>query len=298
MTNVDELREQLASLHALDDRYGGGAVDDYAVKSARSIYAAFESHRMSERIERALHSVAGTYISTAGWFAYDAGDHVTAGHRFDRALRSALVSRDSMLQAQTWNYMSLHAARVGRPAEALAIAKAGLSSTLARRQPKVAALFHTRVALRLAKRGERGAAERSLAHAFNALDRDDGRASPPWLAFLDAAELTGLSALARLYLGQYRLAEADARESLSLLEGPYARNRLYYTVQLAQAQLGTRQIEQACSTAHEALDLASDTRSSRSLNDLGEFRSRLAVWNTPEARDWMERLDTVQGRVR
>lgn len=298
MSDVDQLRANLGTLHALDDRYGGGAVADYAIKSADRIYAGLESSQMSERVDRALHSVAGTYVSTAGWFAYDAGDYATAQHRFDHALRSALISRDYMLQAQTWNYMSLHAARVNKPAEALAIARAGLSSPLVRRQAKVAALFHSRVALRLARKGERGMAERSIGRAFDALDRDDGRESPPWLAFFDAGELTALSALVHLHLGQFQLAETQAREALSLLPVSYARNRLYYTVQLAEAQLGMRQVEQACSTAHEALDLASGTRSIRSLDRLDEFRARVAAWETSEVRGWLDRFDTVQGSSR
>lgn len=293
MGNVDELRGNLRTLHALDDRYGGGAVAAHAMRGADRIYASLESSRVSERVERALHAVAGTYSSTAGWFAYDAGDYVTAQHRFDRALRSALICRDAMLQAQTWNYMSLHAARTDRPVEALAIARAGLSSAASRQRPKVAALFHARVALRLAKQGERGMAERAIGLAFGALNRDHGGDEPSWLAFLDVGELTALNALVHLHLGQYESARNRGREALDLLSGSYARNRLYYTVQLAMAHLGMRQVEQACSTAHDALDLALETRSARSLDKLHEFGVRVAAWRVPEVRDWLERLQTV-----
>lgn len=291
--DVHEMRTGLGVMHTLDDKYGGGAIAQLAIQAAHDIQDAVEQSRLPERIELALYSLAGVYTSTAGWFAYDAGSHEVAGEHFDRALRLALISKDSMLQAQTWNYMGHQARWLGRTNEASAIARAGLASTVARRDPKVAALFHSRLALGHADRGEQGLTRRSLGMAEDALSRDDGRERPPWLDFFTPAELAGLGAMAYLTLGQYELADQRAREALATLPDTYTRNRIGYTVDLAEAQLGYRAVESACATAHVALDLAESSQSARSVNWLDSFRARISVWSTPPAKEWMERYATV-----
>lgn len=296
MSDVHEMRAGLNLMHALDDKYGGGAIAHLAMKSAHDIQDAVERSRLPERIELALYSLAGTYTSTAGWFAYDAGEHEVAREHFDRALRLALISKNSMLQAQTWNYMGHQARWLGHTNEASAMARAGLASTVARRDPKVAALFHSRLALGHADRGERGLARRSLGMAEDALARDDGRERPPWLDFLTPAELAGLGAMAYLTLGQYELAEQRALEALRNMPDTYTRNRIGYTVDLAEAQLGCREVESACATAHVALDLAESSQSARSMKWLASFRARVSDWSTATAREWMDRYASVSGQ--
>lgn len=298
MNDVREMGTGLTLMHELDDKYGGGAVAQLATRSAHHIQQAVERGRLPARVEASLYSLAGTYTSTAGWFAYDAGQLDLARAHFDRALQLALISRDSMLQAQTWNYMGHQARGLGHVNEASAIAKAGLDSSTAKRDPKVSALFHARLALRHADRGERGLAQRSLGFAEDALSRDDGRERPPWISFLDAAELAGLSAITYLRLGQYKLAEHRARKALGALPATHTRNRIGYTVDLAEAQLGYRDVENACATAHEALSLAESSQSARSVKRLASFRTRVSVWSTTASREWLERYSTVIGGVK
>jgi len=298
MTDVQEMSTSLALMHTLDDKYGGGAVARLARQSAQHIQSALvQRSHLPERVEAALYSLAGSYTSTAGWFAYDAGDHDLARQHFDRALRLAVISRDPLLQAQTWNYMGHQARWLGQSNEAFAMARAGLSSSIARRDPKVAALFHSRLALGHADRGERGLAQRSLGRAADALSKDDGRERPPWIDFFDSAEVAGLGGLAYLALGQYQRAEQHARQALGTITDAYARNRIGYTVDLAEAQLGCREVDMACATAHQALDLAETSQSARSVKWLASFRSRLSAWATPDAREWTERYLTLFGQT-
>lgn len=296
MNDVHEMGTGLALMHTLDDKYGGGAVAQLAIRSARDIQSAVERSCLPARLETALYSLAGTYASTAGWFVYDAGSQELAREHFNRALTLALISKDSMLQAQTWNYMGHQARWLGHSNEALAMAGTGLATTVSRHDPKVAALFHSRLALGHADRGELGLVQRSLGRAEEALARDDGRERPPWIDFFDPAELAGLGAMAYLTLGQYQLAEQRARQALSTIAAPYARNRIGYTVDLAEAQLGYRDVENACATAHLALDLAASSQSARSVKWLASFRTRVSAWSTTASREWMERYITLFGQ--
>jgi hypothetical protein len=292
MSDVHEMGASLPLMHTLDDRYGGGAVAPLAVRSAQHIQAALGKTRLPERVETALYSLAGTYASTAGWFAYDAGEHDLARQHFDRALRLAVISRDSTLQAQTWNYMGHQARWLGQVNEALAMAMAGLASSVARRDPKIAALFHARMAQGHAEHGELGRVQRSLGQAADALARDDGRERPPWIDFFDAAELAGLGAMAYLTLGQYRRAEENALRALVTISGTYARNRIGYTVDLAEAQLGAREVDLACATAHEALDLEAWCGLCRCRSDGFDVRCP-----RQDGRDWIEVMCQARRRA-
>jgi hypothetical protein len=292
MGDVERLRTGLRDLHAQDDLFGGGAVVDSAVVAARQLQALAESGRASERVGRALFSVAGTYWSTAGWFAFDAGDAQAARRYFNDALRAGLVSGDAMLQAQTWNYMSLQV-RHDNPLEATAIGRAALGSTVVRRDAKLGALFHLRVAQGHAGRGERGLAARSLARAVEAFDKADDRKRPPWLEFFDHGEVAGLKALVALTFGQYRRAEAELRDSMGVASSSGTRNVFIDTVRLAEAQLGARDVDRAVDTGHAALDAVAGLHSTRCRAMLRTLAGRVAHWDTASAREWHDRYRLV-----
>ncbi|WP_159395040.1 tetratricopeptide repeat protein [Streptomyces sp. 2323.1] len=86
-------------------------------------------------------------------------------------------------------------------------------------------------------------AEKAYEHA----DPQDGR--PAWASFYDRAELDGLSALVMSDLGRHDEAEAHLHRALSRLRPDYRRNRIYYSVHLALAQLAQGEAEQAVATA-------------------------------------------------
>ena len=165
MTDVARLRTPLAELIAVDDRLGGVALASVASDQAQRILAALERCDMSSRVQTAMYALAGEYLATAGWFSIDADDLAAAGDFLDQALRAASIARDPLLQAQIWNSMAMRARQTRAYTEAHAVARAGLESSAARRNPKVAALFHARVAHGHAFRGEYGLATRSLGNA-------------------------------------------------------------------------------------------------------------------------------------
>lgn len=293
-TEIDALRTNLAELHSLDDRHGGGLVANLAVQQADRIHAALRSSTVTERIERSLYSIAGGYMSAAGWFALDAGHHDLARTYLDRAMRAALVARDPLLQAQTWNNMNLQEYRLGNKSEAFAIARTAVSSPAMRRDPTVAALLHARVALGHAEAGEKGMAARSFGRAAEALAKADGRVPPIWMTFFTPAELKGLSAIGELHLGRYASAAVRTETALNLIPESHTRNRLHYMIRLADAHLRARSVDAACTTGHLALDLAGAVQSAHSTAMLSALRARMAPWRkTVSAQEWMDRHDAT-----
>lgn len=291
-TEIDALRQNLAELHSLDDRHGGGLVAELALQQANRVVEVLRSNNFSARIERALYSIAGGYMSAVGWFALDAGKHDIAREHLDRAMRAALLARDPLLQAQTWNNMNLQEHRMGNRREAFSIARTAAASPVMRHDYTVAALLHARVALGHAELGERGLTERSLGRASESLSKAAGTTAPLWLKFFTAAELSGLSAIADLHLGRYSSAAARTEQTLALLPEGHERNRLHYVIRLADVQLRVRRVDEACLTADDALSLAAKVQSDHAAVMLRALRAQMASWHHHlAAKEWVARHD-------
>jgi hypothetical protein len=69
------------------------------------------------------------------------------------------------------------------------------------------------------------------------------------MSFFDRAELNGLAALVMARLGRHDESEARLHQTLSLLRPDLRRNRTYYTIHLALAQLAQGEADQAVATA-------------------------------------------------
>ncbi|WP_203674244.1 MULTISPECIES: hypothetical protein [unclassified Streptomyces] len=83
-----------------------------------------------------------------------------------------------------------------------------------------------------------------------------------------------------------KFADADAAF------GPeYVRTHVLYPSRIATAQLQQREIDTACATAHQALDLAADLQSGRSSDHLHDLAGHLARHR--RNRDAVEVLDRI-----
>lgn len=292
MSDVERLREPLNVLAGLDDRHGGRDLAPAAAAVVSRIETALERCPMSERVQRSLYALAGEYLASAGWYAIDAHDITAASRYLDHALRVASIGRDAMLQAQIWNAMAWRADQAGNHAEVVAIAQTALTSAASRRNPKIAALWHGWVAQGHAWRGHRSLAKRSLGRAHDSLTRTgDTTPTPPWLAFLDHAEIDSQACYSYLLLGDYSSAGTSAYLALRATPPSFTRNAASRTLMLASAYLGQRDVEAAASAAHTALDLAGDLRSGRLQRNYQALHDRFAPWKNdlPAAATWMHR---------
>lgn len=290
-SDLERLRRPLREMVTLDDRHGSGArLGQVAAAQARRILRLVETCETSDRVQRELYSLAGEYLASASWFSIDAGAEEAAGPYLDEALRVAAAGRDPVLSAQVWNCMIMRARQLGDRAEEYAVARAGVESGAARKNPRMAALFHARLAQAHAWRAERGRAVRSLGRAADSLARArDDTPTPTWLRFFDEAELAALAATTHNILGDFTAGEALARTAISRLSPTYVRNLALHTLTLAESRLGGREVEHAASTAVVALRLSAGVRSSRVERRLTGLRESFSRWpEVPAANEWAE----------
>lgn len=293
MADVERLRTRLDALADEDNHRGSGtALERRAVALARHTVALQENMSASQRVRGHLYAVASEFMTWALWAAIDDRQPERAQWHMDRAVSLAGMSGDSAVMWRAWNQGSMGSSQLERYADALAAAEAARACSVARRDPLRASLTHARAAGVHAKTSDRAATLRSLGHAWTMLERwSPHEARPAWLEFYDAAELSGLSGMAHLRLGNGAEAEAHMHRALSMLKPEFERNRVYYTVALARTQSAQGDLEHACATAATVMT-ASVPMPGRTRNNLVLFNKELlsVARGARVAREWVEQV--------
>jgi tetratricopeptide (TPR) repeat protein len=303
LTDVARLREPLAELVDIDQRLGGVAMARVCVRQADRVLDAVRRFDASDRVERALYGLVGEYLAAAAWACVDAMELDEAGRHLDRALHVATIAQDPMLHAKVTNIVVMRCREAGDVRYAHAMAKSGVISTAARANPRLSALFHARVAHGHAHRGELGMARRALGRAQDALARVTPQTpTPPWLRFVDQAELAALANLTYHVLGRYPQAIQHGELATSQVLPGHLRNQTLYTLGLADSLLSAREVEQAAARATEGLQLAQRLREGvhrgRVARRLRQLRARFAQWpDVPEARAWVAAFDQASAQA-
>ncbi|GAA1403165.1 hypothetical protein GCM10009639_47500 [Kitasatospora putterlickiae] len=293
MADVERIRGSIDELHAVDDAYGGEQLADIAEEAVTQIEDAMGRCVYGPRVESALYQVIGELHASAGWFAFDTGDHTRAGQNFDAGLRASLLAGDRMLQARIWAYMSRQSWELGRATETVTIARAALDATRNGRDHRLSALLHGRLALGYAASGESVRCAGALARAEVSLDRATGTTPSAWLAFVGPGELLGAAAMAHMDLGQADKAADQEEQGMRLLAPGFRRNRFAKSVHLAECYLAANELEQAVDTANQALALYPSVNCPRWAKRLGEFRGKVADHGLPVTTAFVERYDVL-----
>ncbi|MFC7647980.1 hypothetical protein ACFQX6_51550 [Streptosporangium lutulentum] len=170
--------------------------------------------------------------------------------------------------------MSHQAIYIGQPAHALDLARA---AQLSARRAAVFALLaeaHVLEAHAHAVLADREACARSLHEAELAFDRRKAGGEPDWIAYFDEAYLSAKFAHCFRDLGDGPGAVRHARRSLEM-DGRYVRGRMFNLSLLSAGLVKSGELEEACTVAADALDLAGGLQSARTRSYVTDLRRRL-----------------------
>ncbi|MEU1809655.1 helix-turn-helix transcriptional regulator [Micromonospora aurantiaca (nom. illeg.)] len=261
----------LATLRRWDDLLGGG---DLAGHGARRLRQAVRGYRRAgPASRRAMLPALAESAQLAGWLAADAGDLGGGLVAYRLALRAAVAAGQPPLAGHVLASASHLLADAGDPAGALVLARIGYAAGRATASPGLRALLLHRVALAAALAGRPRAAGQALAGADRAGTPEPGR-EPPWLYWLDAAELAAMTGRTLVALGRH----AAAVPLLAPVVGARGRPRrsAVYGGWLARGHLGLGAVPEACAVAGEALLDAVRSGSPRAVGQLTALRRGLA----------------------
>nr|WSZ99250.1 hypothetical protein OH820_29490 [Streptomyces sp. NBC_00857] len=294
--DVQRLRDRLAELWLLDDQNGGGPeLENRAAALSAHAMELQQNGSATSRIRSRLYALAATFTATAMWAATDSRRLEVAQQHMEKAITFAGLSGDGQVQHQIWRYASTLAGQQGRWADAVAASEAAMATSVHRADPRYASLSHARLAVSLPGLGEHVRARRAIDRAYEAFSRADPDAfRPASMEFYTRGELDGLIGITHLRLGNPVEAEYHLHRCLSALRADQLRNRAYYTVHVAFAQLAQTDIDQACSTAATVIPPPGYTATGRIPYLLDTFTRNLNK-RAPDARvtrNWNDRTRT------
>ncbi|PXX61645.1 hypothetical protein DFR70_108203 [Nocardia tenerifensis] len=275
-SDVDAVRTMTTAFRDLDNRVGGGKVRSTVVHYLHSSVAPLLRGSYNERVGRQLFATTAELTKLAGWAAYDLEEHGLAQRYLIQALRMSRAAGDTGLGAEILAAMSHQATYVGRPGDAVDLARA---AQIAARNAGLAALESE--CLMVEAHGHAALLDQSsCATALNAAQRafsrkDFGR--PEWLAYFDDAYLSAKIAHCFRDLGDLGRAARYAEQSLEMSEG-YQRGRAFNLCLLASA-VADSDPHEAVRIGDDALELVGGLESRRSFSYLREVRFRLAPYD-------------------
>lgn len=274
--NVTAIREVTATFRRLDNLFGGGYARTTVVQYlADEVAPLLRDGAYSASTGRELFSAAAEMTLLAGWMAYDLEQHPIAQRYLIQALRLAHAAGDQALGGEILAATSCQAAYLGDGSGAVDMARAAQSSA---RQAGSAALLSESLATEAhghALTGDRRGCAVALTAASQALDRSAPDGEPSWLGYFDAAYLAAKTGRALLDAGEAGQSAASMRASLQMAGG-FTRGRAFNLALLAAALFDDGQVEEGCSAAHQALDVADGVESARVNGELASLAARAA----------------------
>lgn len=300
MSDVARAAAGLDSLVDTDQHQGGHARLEREALRGRDAVLELLRRGAGESVCRALYALAAEYTTRAAWSCTDERRLVEAQRHLNEAATYAGLSQNATTQLSVWNIMSSLASQRQDWPEALAAAQAVQASPAARRDPFFGSLGRARVALAYSALGDGRDALRSLGSAWDALGKAPERERPRWTAFYGPGELDGLGAIVNRRTGRHAQAEAMGHRALAAIPPSFRRNRAMVTAQLALAQLGQNDAEQATATATGVFAVMDgDPLPGRMRVLIGDFHRGLLTLApaTTHAREWEDRMRSEWSRA-
>jgi tetratricopeptide (TPR) repeat protein len=202
--------------------------------------------------QRCLTGIAGRLSVLLGMASFDEGAFDLAGRHLTAASELGREAGDRLLTAQVHRRRSYSALHQGRPAEAVALARAGLAAQVADQQLPLLTLE----ARARARMGDRAAATEALVQVAAAEDRAAIHRPRTTVFGYDIAQHVHCLGTTYLWLGDFARADQHARQAIALFDGDYpaVSNRESARLDTAFALLGTGEVEEAARVGQRSLE--------------------------------------------
>ncbi|MFI1831389.1 XRE family transcriptional regulator [Streptomyces sp. NPDC020412] len=294
---VDRIEARISELQRDDDAYGGGDLITEAEAHLSLAHQLLAHSSYTSAQGARLHAQAADLARMCGWMAFDAGRHATAQRYFNAALRAARTSGDVLLCANVFAFAAVQHYSVGNPHDADTMIRTAQVAVRGQSTPVVDAMLSARQARALAKAGDARACYRALNQAVDHLAAGHRDNDPAWAYWVEKPEIDMLTGSCLLDLGRPRDAQVKFTEAHASYGDGYTRTRALYLSRMATAHYQQGDLDGACQTGMQALDLLDTLNSPRSndhvrdlaaaMNNHGavsvvrEFRDRVAEAVSP-----------------
>ncbi|MGH3915176.1 MAG: helix-turn-helix domain-containing protein [Pseudonocardiaceae bacterium] len=278
VADVERLQRTAARLHRLDQQHGGESLWQSAAAAADEGYFLLERGSYSSAVGERLLMATSRLQICAGWLAFDAGKHDVTRICYTDALALARQAGDPEGEVRALANMAIQSNETGWPREAqrLSVAAEQVAASV-KDSPRLSVVPQFRQAIASSLMADAREADRAIARARRALDRERDEPAQEWCAFITPFEIDGIEATCALELGQAARAEALLEKVIAGYDPRFVRNRAVYRVRLARARLDGGAVDGAAEAANLALDdLSGELASWMVSSELNEVARRLA----------------------
>lgn len=295
--SAETIRATTAMFRKLDNLYGGGQIRPTVVRYLDAEVAPLLRGATPERLGRPLLSAIAELTQLTGWLAYDSCAHGLAERYLIQALRLATAAKDRALGAEILAAMSHQAIFLRETKTAINLAQAAHRTAARAEVPALVAEAAVLTAHAHAQAGNEQAATTALTEAETVFEHADRAHDPQWMGYFDEAYLAAITGHCFRALGKPTLAEQAAHRSLEMTDG-YQRGRLFNQLLLAGSHVLARDVDQACTVGHQALDLAEQMSSARAVTYIDRLVRDLKPWRTDaRVKELAERARLVTAQV-
>ncbi|MCZ4120295.1 hypothetical protein [Streptomyces sp. H39-S7] len=279
MAEVAAVRDMIAAFSEIDERHGGHHGRSALVTYLRDDVAPLCRARFrAEQARQQMLSAASRGVHLLGWKSYDAGQQGLAQRyylqSFQLATESGITGHDGFVMRT----MAMQGLKLHRPEHCLSLASTGLDRAKGRVDAQTEALFRVVHAHTLAKTGKRRAALAEAEQARLLLTTAPGDDVPFWALAWGPPAASVYSRTAKVHetLGDHQAAARQYALAATSRPTAYARIVALDLVAGAEMHLKRGNVEQACTTWHQALDHLDGVRSARTHKAIGRMRTDLA----------------------
>jgi tetratricopeptide (TPR) repeat protein len=264
-----------------DDQHGGEALRPAVIGQLRYVMGVLTDSTDPD-FRHGLQGIAAELARLAGWTFFDARQYSTARTYFTQSLQLARAIGDKAFAANVLACLSLQATYQDRTDEAVTLART--AQDVARHDggtPRVMAMLSIREAFGHASAHDRPATHAAIGEAQRHFEQvspaDD---DPTWVRYFDRTKLTVDIGIALGQLGDAGAAEPLITEALRSEPETNLRGRAFHSFWLARTQMQRGNVDAACKTADDALNLSTTVNSPRVAAHLQEFRRLLTPFRS------------------
>ncbi|MCP2342973.1 hypothetical protein [Actinomadura rupiterrae] len=290
---IELLQKSAQDLIEMDQRFGADRLWWLGRGQLAYVLRLIDLGNYDDAIEQQLHSLAGDFTSTLGWFSYDAGLHDEARVYFSEALNRATITQNDWLAMRTLSNMARQAVDLGKGREAVKFSTSALKKAKENHASSRAwALLFMREAQGHAKLGKTDPCNDALRRAHQAYSRGPRDHDPDWTEFLNDPEMATLEGMCRTDLAQHRQAISLLERACAERDEAHSRNRGMGLGRLAFAAARHGELDRACDATGRALALVEGGMSSaRARAQIRAVGAALDPYRSmPEVRDTTERI--------
>lgn len=270
LREVDAVAAMTEKLSELDDQFGGRHARPMAAAFLVNTVAAHIQADASASVRKALLSATADLLYLTGYMAVDEGAHGRAQRYYSLALKYAGAAEDHLTYCTTLRGMSLQAVDLGHASRAVRLAdSAAAASPVA--GPRMRAFLAGQQAHSYVAQGDRRQALASIKEAETAMDKAESRAKP--FGSYDPSSLAYHVSQVRYGLGDKSGSVESLKESDKLRDSHHRRSSVRYNSLLAERQLETGSLEEACVTWNRVLDDYAMVQSGRADAKMRTMRS-------------------------